>query len=42
MPGQGIGLAVVRDIVEAYDGELRIERSNLGGACVKVTLPAAA
>jgi two-component system sensor histidine kinase PhoQ len=39
MPGQGIGLAVVRDIVEAYEGELRIERSSLGGACVKLVLP---
>jgi two-component system sensor histidine kinase PhoQ len=41
VPGQGIGLAVVRDIVDAYDGELRIERSSLGGACVKLVLPAA-
>lgn len=41
VPGQGIGLAVVRDIVEAYEGELRIERSSLGGACVTLVLPAA-
>ena len=40
VPGQGIGLAVVRDIVDAYAGELRIERSSLGGACVKLDLPA--
>ena len=41
VPGQGIGLAVARDIVDAYDGELRIERSSLGGAHVKLVLPAA-
>jgi two-component system, OmpR family, sensor histidine kinase PhoQ len=39
VPGQGIGLAVVRDIVDAYAGELRIERSELGGACVRLVLP---
>jgi len=41
VPGQGIGLAVVRDIVDAYDGELRIERCGLGGACITLVLPAA-
>ena len=40
VPGQGIGLAVVRDIVDAYSGELHIERSTLGGACVRLVLPA--
>jgi two-component system sensor histidine kinase PhoQ len=40
VPGQGIGLAVVRDIVEAYGGEVRIERSDLGGARVSLVLPA--
>jgi two-component system sensor histidine kinase PhoQ len=39
VPGQGIGLAVVRDIVDAYAGELRIERSSLGGACIRLVLP---
>ncbi len=39
VPGQGIGLAVVRDIVAAYEGELRIERSSLGGTCVTLELP---
>lgn len=37
--GQGIGLAVVADIVESYRGQLRIEPSPLGGACLRVTLP---
>lgn len=38
--GQGIGLAVVRDIVVMYGGEVAVERSpGLGGASVSVTLP---
>jgi two-component system sensor histidine kinase PhoQ len=39
-PGHGIGLAVVKDIVTSYGGELRITRSELGGAELTVTLPA--
>lgn len=34
--GQGIGLAVVREIVLAYGGQLAIERSNLGGTAVNM------
>lgn len=37
-PGQGIGLAVVEDIVESYEGELSLEDSELGGACFRVRL----
>jgi two-component system, OmpR family, sensor histidine kinase PhoQ len=37
--GQGIGLAVVRDIVWAYGGSIEIGRSTLGGARVTVHLP---
>lgn len=33
-PGHGIGLAVVREICEAYGGDLSISRSPLGGAKV--------
>ena len=31
--GQGIGLAVTRDIIQSYEGELLITASTLGGAC---------
>ena len=37
--GQGIGLAVVREIVERYGGELEIGVSDLGGAEVSLTMP---
>ena len=40
-PGQGIGLAVVNELVKAYGGEISVERSALGGAAVIVTLPGA-
>ncbi|WP_442514393.1 ATP-binding protein [Pseudomonas promysalinigenes] len=37
-PGQGIGLAVVKDIVDSYDAELTLDESALGGAafCIKL------
>ncbi len=38
--GHGIGLAVVRDIVVMYGGEIAVRRSELGGAEVTVSLPA--
>jgi len=38
-PPYGIGLAVTRDIVEAYGGEALIARSELGGAAVTLRLP---
>lgn len=39
VPGHGIGLAVTRDIVEAYGGRVVIARSALGGAAVTLLLP---
>lgn len=40
VPGTGLGLQVVRDIVQAYDGTLTLERSELGGLRAAVKLPA--
>ena len=37
-PGHGIGLAVVREICQAYGGDLNIDRSPLGGALVRARL----
>ncbi|MGB5568814.1 MAG: ATP-binding protein [Sedimenticolaceae bacterium] len=37
--GEGIGLAVASEIVSQYGGELRILRSDLGGARISVLLP---
>jgi len=38
-PGHGIGLAMVRDIVQVYGGTLTQQRSDLGGAAFIVELP---
>ena len=40
--GQGIGLAVVADIVDSYGGDVSVTTSALGGASVMLTLPATA
>lgn len=40
VPGQGIGLAVVVDIIAAYRGTLHIDRSPLGGARIGLRFPA--
>ncbi len=37
--GQGIGLSIVKDIVDAYNGRLIIEKSQPGGARIIITLP---
>ncbi|MDQ2076289.1 ATP-binding protein [Marinimicrobium sp. ABcell2] len=39
--GQGIGLAVSADITASYGGQLRIDRSSLGGACFELRFPLA-
>ena len=41
VPGHGVGLAIVNDIVRAHGGSLELGRSTLGGAQVHVVLPAA-
>ena len=40
-PGTGIGLAVVRGLVEAMGGEVSARRSDLGGLAVEIVLPRA-
>ncbi len=39
-PGHGIGLAIVKDIVASYNGELSIDESDLGGALIRIRIPA--
>ena len=39
-PGHGIGLAIVKDIVASFGGELLIEDSTLGGARIRIRIPA--
>lgn len=39
-PGQGIGLAVVADVVAAYGGSVEVARAAAGGAELRVRLPA--
>lgn len=39
-PGQGIGLAAVFDLVQAYEGRLELGKSEWGGGRVTVRLPA--
>lgn len=37
--GHGLGLDIVRDIVEHYDGELELTESSLGGLRARIVLP---
>jgi two-component system sensor histidine kinase PhoQ len=39
VPGQGIGLAVVAETAELYQGSVRLGASPLGGTAVRVVLP---
>ncbi len=41
VPGHGVGLAVVNELVASHDGELVLTRSELGGARVDIVLRAA-
>ena len=42
LQGQGIGLAVVTDIVGSYGGEIKVESSELGGARIIILFNPAA
>jgi len=37
--GQGLGLAIVSDIIMAYEGNINLDRSHLGGASFVIELP---
>jgi signal transduction histidine kinase len=37
--GVGLGLTIVRQIVEAHGGEIAVSRGHLGGACFTIRLP---
>ncbi|MFQ5354925.1 MAG: ATP-binding protein [Mariprofundaceae bacterium] len=39
VPGHGIGLAIVQDIIQTYDGSIRIEQNRSGGAKLILELP---
>jgi two-component system sensor histidine kinase PhoQ len=41
VPGQGLGLAMVRDVVAAYGGTLELAESSLGGLRATVRVPGA-
>lgn len=41
IPGQGIGLSVANEIVQAYRGSLHVEQGELGGAAFILELPTA-
>jgi signal transduction histidine kinase/HAMP domain-containing protein len=42
VPGSGLGLALVKRIVQMYEGEIRIESMGIGqGSCFRFTLPTA-
>jgi two-component system sensor histidine kinase PhoQ len=41
VPGHGVGLAVVNDLVASHDGELNLSRSELAGARLDIVLRAA-
>lgn len=41
IPGSGLGLSIVVDAVHEYGGELKLDRSSLGGLRIRIYLPTA-
>ena len=39
VPGHGVGLAVVSDLVASHQGEMKLSRASIGGARVGIMLP---
>ena len=39
-PGSGLGLSIVRDVAELYEGKLDLSHSTLGGLAARLKLPA--
>jgi signal transduction histidine kinase len=39
-PGSGLGLSIVRDVAELYEGKLDLAHSTLGGLAARLKLPA--
>ena len=39
VPGQGIGLAVAREVVDRYEGDFRFESATNGGASIVIEIP---
>jgi signal transduction histidine kinase len=40
-PGSGVGLAIVKKIIESHHGEVTIEDANGGGCVFVLTIPSA-
>lgn len=39
--GAGLGLSICRNIIEAHDGKITVQRSSIGGLWFKISFPAA-